>query len=189
MISQMPLLAKLESMMVPTVRSLGYEIVDLETAQGETGPLLRVYIDSSLGKPISFDDCVAVDHGLEPVIASEEFESLMASQFTLEVSSPGVDRALRTEADFQKAIGRCLQIKTNRTLTQEEMDNNHYFAHHETQKNFKGRLVDLTGTSLTLETDGQKFSIPALVITKANLDTWAEEKLGKKLIKKKEKVK
>jgi ribosome maturation factor RimP len=163
---------RIETLLAPRVKSLGYQLLDLEyvpkSSQGE--PVLRLYIENPEGKAISFEDCAAVDHGLDEVIESAEFEALVPETFTLEVSSPGLDRPLKKPSDYLRFVGQRAQIKTYRPLTEEEMGNAKYFEHHQKQKNFFGILRGYSGDSVELETDKQIFKIPFALITKANLD-------------------
>lgn len=166
------LTGRLESLIAPQVKSLGYELLDLEyqprTAHG--GGLLRVFIESLDGHPISFEDCAAVDHGLDALFESPDFEVVLEETFTLEVSSPGIDRPLKKPSDFSQHAGKKVQVKTFRPLTVEEMANSKYFEHHQKQKNFFGILRGLAGESIEIETDNQRFKIPFALITKAHLD-------------------
>ncbi len=163
---------RLEDKIAPEVRRLGYELLDLEflprTNQG--GAVIRLFIESTAGNGISFQDCVTVDHGLDTLFASPDFEELLADTFTLEVSSPGLDRPLKKPTDFQRFAGKRVQIKTFRPLTESEMANAKYFEHHQKQKNFFGTLHGYAGDSVELETDNERFKIPYALITKANLD-------------------
>lgn len=166
------LASRLDAILAPRVRSLGYELLDLEyQAKGVSGgPVLRLFIENLSGSPILFEDCVKVDHGLDELLASPEFEQVLAATFTLEVSSPGLDRPLKKRSDFERFTGRKAQVKTFRAVTLEEMENAKYFEHHQKQKNFSGILRGLTEDSLKLETDNMIFQIPLALITKANLD-------------------
>ncbi len=163
---------RLEDKIAPEVKRLGYELLDLEylprTNQG--GAVIRLFIESPEGKGISFEDCVTVDHGLDPLFESPDFEELLADTFTLEVSSPGLDRPLKKPTDFQKFAGKRVQIRTFRPLTEAEMGNARYFEHHQKQKNFFGTLHGYAGDSVELETDNERYKIPYALITKANLD-------------------
>lgn len=166
------LASRLEDLIAPEVKKLGYELLDLEylprTNQG--GAVLRLFIDNPAGSGISFQDCVTVDHGLDPLFESASFEEILADTFTLEVSSPGLDRPLKKPSDFQKHVGKKAQIKTYRPLTESEMGNGKYFEHHQKQKNFFGILQGYNHDSVELETDKERFKIPFALITKANLD-------------------
>jgi len=165
------LIGRLEALIAPKVSALGYELLDLEyQPTGPQGSVLRVFIENPKGSPISFDDCVAVDHGLDPLFESAEFESVLSTAFTLEVSSPGIDRPLKKPADFDRYSGKKAYIHTFRPLSLEEMGNETYFAHHQKQKNFFGILRGTAGSSVELETDNQRFKIPFDLIAKAKLD-------------------
>lgn len=166
------LASRLETMVAPKVKSLGYELLDLEYSpkSPQGGPVLRIFIEHLEGKPISFEDCVTVDHGLDALFESPEFETVLADTFTLEVSSPGLDRPLKKPSDYMKYQGQRASLKTFRPLTLEEMGNAKYFEHHQKQKNFFGILCGYAGDSVELETDNERFKIPFALITKANLD-------------------
>jgi ribosome maturation factor RimP len=163
---------RLEELLSPEVKRLGYELLDLEylPKSHQGGAVIRLFIENSSGSPISFDDCAAVDHGLDAVFESGDFESLLADTFTLEVSSPGLDRPLKRPSDFIRFAGKKVQIKTYRPLSLEEMGNGKYFEHHQKQKNFFGILHGYAGDSVELETDNERFKIPFALITKAHLD-------------------
>jgi len=154
------------------VKTLGYELLDLEYApkSPQGGAVMRLFIEHSQGKPISFEDCVTVDHGLDVLFESPEFESVLPETFTLEVSSPGLDRPLKKPSDYVKYEGQRAELKTFRPLTVEEMGNAKYFEHHQKQKNFFGILRGYAEDSVELETDNERFKIPFALITKANLD-------------------
>jgi ribosome maturation factor RimP len=167
---------RLESIIAPAVKTLGYELLELEyqprTAHG--GALLRLFIESLSGNPISFADCVTVDNGLDPLFESAEFIAVLTETFTLEVSSPGIDRPLRKPSDFSQHAGKRVQIRTHRALTAEEMANSKYFEHHQKQKNFFGILRGYSGEFVEMETDNERFKIPFALIAKAHLDLTSE---------------
>lgn len=89
-------------MLETTLSGLGYELVDLEVANG--GRLMRVFIDKAEG--ISIDDCTAVSNHLTRVFAVENVD-----YDRLEVSSPGMDRPLNKEKDFARFSGHRARIK------------------------------------------------------------------------------
>lgn len=166
------LVSRLEALIAPRVSELGYELLDLEyqVKSAHGGPVLRIFIENPSGKAISYEDCAGVDHGLDTLFESPEFNEVLSASFTLEVSSPGIDRPLKKAADFEKHCGKRAQIHTYRSLSLEEMGNEKYFAHHQKQKNFLGILRGVAGDSVELETDRQRFKIPFALISKANLD-------------------
>jgi ribosome maturation factor RimP len=166
------LASRLEELIAPEVKKLGYELLDLEYSprSNQGGAVLRLFIENLESKGVSFEDCVKVDHGLDPLFESQAFEDLLADTFTLEVSSPGLDRPLKKPSDFQKFAGWRALVKTFRPLTESEMGNGKYFEHHQKQKNFFGILHGYSGDSVEMETDNERFKIPYALITKANLD-------------------
>jgi ribosome maturation factor RimP len=170
------LASRLEPMLMPQVKNLGYELLDVEfqprSPQG--GAILRLFIEHPDGKPIMFEDCAAVDHGLDPILETPEFEAILPEAFSLEVSSPGLDRPLKKPEDFVRFAGKKAEIKTSRPITLEEMGNAKYFEHHQKQKNFFGILHGFAGGSVELETDNERFMIPLAAIIKANLDVTSQ---------------
>ncbi len=163
--------SKLENLVAPHVDALGYELLDLEyQPKSADGAVLRLFIDNPNGSPIGFEDCTKVDHGLDTLITAAEFDKLLPQGFSLEVSSPGIDRPLKKESDFVRFTGKRVQIKTYRAITLEEMKNAKYFEHHQKQKNFFGILRGISEESVLLEADTQVFSVPFSQIIKANLD-------------------
>jgi ribosome maturation factor RimP len=89
----------------PPIEALNYELVDVEFAQAGRGGVLRIFIDrraedSSLG--ITVDDCANVSHAVSQVL---EIQDPIKGHYTLEVSSPGFDRILRTRAHFERFVG------------------------------------------------------------------------------------
>jgi ribosome maturation factor RimP len=96
---------ELLEMLEPEVGSLGYELVDLELHLGGAG-VLRLFIDSENG--ITVDDCARVSHQVSGVL---EVEDPISGRYSLEVSSPGVNRKLRTQAHFEKYVGQRIKIE------------------------------------------------------------------------------
>src|SRR3954471_8159516 len=92
----------IEAKVEPAVAGLGYELVDVQASNG--GRLLRVFIDKAGG--INVDDCAAVSRHLTRVLPVEgiDFERL-------EVSSPGLDRALRKSGDFERFAGQKAEVR------------------------------------------------------------------------------
>ena len=95
-------MAALEAVMEPAVAGLGYELVDMQASNG--GKLLRLFIDKPGG--VDLEDCAAVSRHLTRLLAVEgvDYERL-------EVSSPGLDRALRKARDFARFAGRKADVR------------------------------------------------------------------------------
>ncbi|GAC1622288.1 MAG: ribosome maturation factor RimP [Candidatus Acidiferrum sp.] len=155
-------------------RSEGLEIVDVEWKIGKQR-VLRVFIDrvpqakpggeganedsgvaSSPYPKISHSDCERVSQQLSVIIDVEELIS--GPGFVLEVSSPGMDRALKSPADFQRFKGRLAKIVTSEPIDE--------------AKFFEGRLTGFTGGKVGLELKGKQprvVEVPLEAIRKANL--------------------
>lgn len=87
---------------------LGLYVWDLEYVKEGKKNVLRVYIDKDGG--VSIDDCVNVSRNLEKILDSEDF---IEDAYTLEVSSPGINRKLKTNEHFNKFIGESVVVKTH----------------------------------------------------------------------------
>ncbi|MDD5328464.1 MAG: ribosome maturation factor RimP [Sulfuricella sp.] len=130
-----------------TVTGLGYEFVDLEVSQ--RGKFLRLFIDKPGG--ISVDDCAFVSDHLSRLLAVE----MDYDYDRLEVSSPGLDRILKKEADFVRFCGERVQIKLRIPLSG--------------RKNYAGVLVNVKNGVLELDVDGAPLSLNIADIDKARL--------------------
>lgn len=93
----------LQALLDTTLAGLGYELVDLERS-GKKGRLMRVFIDKENG--VNIDDCAAVSRHLDRVLSVES-----VAYDRLEVSSPGMDRALKKERDFVRFSGSKARIR------------------------------------------------------------------------------
>lgn len=96
----------LQDLIEPTVISMGYDFVGMEVHSQPGGSLLRVYIDS--GDGITVDDCQKVSHQVSGVL---EVEDPISGKYTLEISSPGLDRPLFTEEHFRQFAGNDVKIR------------------------------------------------------------------------------
>jgi ribosome maturation factor RimP len=141
------------------VESQGYELVDVEFKGAGKNSLLRVYIDKPAG--VSHEDCELVSEQVGTVL---DVEDLISSSYTLEVSSPGLDRKLFKEADYIRFAGKLAKIQTRIPL--------------EHQKVFKGRLRGLQEGKIQLELPkGALLEIPLDVVSETRLEfDWEEEK-------------
>lgn len=137
----------LHSLLERTVAQLGYELVDLEISN--RGKLLRLFIDKPEG--VNIDDCVLVSNQLSNVLAVEHD----IDYDRLEVSSPGLDRVLKKQKDFERFIGERAQIKLRIPI--------------ETRKNFIGILRGVEQESVLIECDGAIQKLAMSNIDKARL--------------------
>src|SRR5688572_19208903 len=129
-----------------TVTGLGYELVEVE--RSAKGALLRVFIDKAGG--ISVDDCAHVSHHLSRLLAVEG-----VNYQRLEVSSPGLDRALHKEQDFVRFAGAKARVKLRVALNG--------------QRNFIGILRAVNNGKIEMEVDGKSLAFELSNLDKARL--------------------
>jgi ribosome maturation factor RimP len=141
---------RLIELLQPVVADLGYELWELEYAARSGGGLLRLYIDSPDG--ISVDDCARVSRAVSQKMDESD---PISDQYTLEVSSPGMDRVLRTRQHFARFTGEPVQVETTAKLNG--------------RKRFAGRLTNVTEGAITLDTEGGAVTLPLDAIHKARL--------------------
>jgi ribosome maturation factor RimP len=149
---------RLIELISPWVNPLGYEIVHVEVVHHRQRSL-RLFIDrlaAAETRAIGIEDCVAVSRALnEPLDALPEIEKIFKGPYELEVSSPGLDRPLRTPRDFEKFSGREIRVHVFRPLTAEELGNPGYQTRNPKQKNFLGTLRGLRNQSILLAVSPQ----------------------------------
>jgi ribosome maturation factor RimP len=139
----------------PPIEALNYELVDVEFAQAGRGGVLRIFIDrragdSSLG--ITVDDCANVSHAVSQVL---EIQDPIKGHYTLEVSSPGFDRILRTRAHFERFVGERIFAELKLPI--------------EGRRRFVGVLKSIADDTVVVEVDGKAHSLPLERIQKARL--------------------
>jgi ribosome maturation factor RimP len=141
----------------PLVSSHGMELVEIEYQREGRTMVLRLYIDREGG--VSLDDCAAVSRELSAVLDVEE---TVPGKYILEVSSPGLNRPLKTREDYARYKGRLVKIKTNGPL-QDEQGN--------LRRTFLGELEGIEDDFVCLHLrEGQKARIPFDRVAKANLE-------------------
>jgi len=143
-------IAQLNTLFAPVVEGLGYEFVGLEYFSGSSPAVLRFYIDHEKG--ITVDDCAAVSRQISAVL---DVEDPIAGEYTLEVSSPGMDRPLFIAAHYQQFIGD--KIKCKLRMPQDG------------RRNFTGELLEASDEKIVLSVDNDEFELFIEDIEKANI--------------------
>lgn len=135
----------------------GVELVHAEVAGPDGSPTVRIFIDRPGG--VTHQDCSGVSHYVGTVLEVEDF---IHSAYTLEVSSPGLERGLYKSADYERFAGRAAKIKARNLING--------------QRNFRGRIVAVDDAEVVFDdqTNG-RVRIPLSDIAKANLEIDAEE--------------
>ena len=142
----------LEDMLEPVVDGMGYELVRVLTI-GAKNPTLQVMIDRKDGKEVTVDDCAAVSHSLSDVLDEKD---PIESQYSLEVSSPGIDRPLTKPEHFARFSGYEAKIETSTVI--------------EGRKRFKGRISGIDDkNNIAFEMDGTEYVIPFDEVAKAKI--------------------
>jgi ribosome maturation factor RimP len=138
-------------MLEPGIRSLGYELVGVEyQSGGRGGGLLRVYIDSADG--VTADDCQKVSYQVSGVL---DVEDPIPGHYTLEISSPGLDRLLFRPEDFERFAGQQVKLRASSPV--------------DGRRNFKGRLVGMRDGQVVIEQDDVEVSLPYEQVDQARL--------------------
>jgi ribosome maturation factor RimP len=141
---------KLIGLLEAPIQALGYEVVELEFHPQGRGGLLRVYIDKEAG--VTVDDCEIVSRQVSAVL---DVEDPIPGAYTLEVSSPGLDRPLRKAADFARFTGTQVRIDLELPI--------------EGRRRFAGTLRGCEADEVTIEVDGVLHKLPLNGIGKARL--------------------
>ncbi|MCY8565011.1 ribosome maturation factor RimP [Bacillus sonorensis] len=141
-------------MVQPILDNLQLELVDIEFVKEGQNWFLRVFIDSDDG--VDIEECAKVSEALSEKL--DEADPIKQNYF-LEVSSPGAERPLKKEADFRKALGKNVYIKTY-----EPIEDNKEFEG--TLSAFDGETVEVT---VTIRTRQKRINIPYEKIAKARL--------------------
>ncbi|MGI6555433.1 MAG: ribosome maturation factor RimP [Bacillota bacterium] len=133
-----------------TVENSGYELVDLEFRKEHQGWVLRVFIDHPEG--IGLDDCEKVSKALSSELDKDD---PIPHKYVLEVSSPGLDRPLKNDKDFERFSGHQIKIKT--------------YTPFEGKKTIKGSLVGLEDDNIIVLLDNEEKKIPRSQVSTVRL--------------------
>ena len=134
----------------PLCESEGLELIQVEYQRESNGRILRLYVDKPDG--IIIDDCIAVSRQMGDIL---DVHLEDAGPYSLEVTSPGLERPLARKQDFAKFKGSRVKIKTYQPLNG--------------RKNFKGVLLGISGDEVSLQMEEQIIAISYVDISKARL--------------------
>jgi ribosome maturation factor RimP len=138
------------SMLEPTVEALGFELWGIEYLSQGRHSLLRIYIEGENG--ITVDDCAAVS---EQVSSLLDVEDPISGEYTLEVSSPGVDRLLFRLEQFPGYAGEMIELRLRSAF--------------EGRRKFKGILQGIEGEDVVIRVDDHEYLLPHSAIEKARV--------------------
>ncbi len=141
---------KIEALLEPTVEALGFELWGLEYLSQGRHTILRLYIDGENG--ITVDDCAEVSRHVAGVL---DVEDPITGEYTLEVSSPGVDRLLFRLDHYPAYIGEWIELRLRTPF--------------EGRRKFKGTLKGIEGEDVVVQVDDHEFLLPHSAIEKAQV--------------------
>jgi len=144
-------LERVREIVTRIVQFAGLELVLLELNHRPGGMVLRVYIDKEGG--VSVDDCARISHQIS---AQLDVDDPIPGSYTLEVSSPGLDRPLTSDADFERFAGRLVRLTT--------------YAPVDGRRNFQGRLIGLREGVVHMALDEREVAIPRAQVARARLE-------------------
>lgn len=142
---------ELLQLLTPVIADLGFECLGIEYAPSRGNSLLRIYIDAP-DRPITLDDCEAVSR---EVSATLDVNDPIAGRYTLEISSPGLDRPLFTPAQFARFLGQEAKLALNLPV--------------QGRRRLHGAIRAVDGDDITIEQDGVAVTVAHDNIQKARL--------------------
>ena len=137
----------------PLAENEGMEIVDIELRHERSrgGRVLRLYLDKAGGPTV--DDLSRVSRQLSELLDSQD---VVSGAYTLEVSSPGINRPLKRPEHFARYIGKRVRIRTRDLIGG--------------KRSFLGILQDVAGESITVAQEGTRYDIPFAAIERSNYE-------------------
>jgi ribosome maturation factor RimP len=141
---------QIERVLEPTVEALGFELWGLEYLSQGRHSLLRLYIDGENG--ITVDDCAAVSSQVGSVL---DVEDPITGEYTLEVSSPGMDRLLFKLEQYPAYVGEKVELRLRSAF--------------EGRRKFKGVLKGIEGEDVVIQVDDHEYLLPHSAIEKARV--------------------
>jgi ribosome maturation factor RimP len=146
------ILQQVGQLVQPIAARMGLEVVDVQLAgEGGRHTVLRVLMDRPEGG-ITLDECARVNEALSRQL---DLYDLFPSSYTLEVSSPGLDRPLKTDQDYRRFAGRRAELTT--------------YGPVDGQRRFRGILLGVLGDSVAVQIEGRQVQLPKDQIAQARL--------------------
>ena len=142
---------QIEQLLGPTVEAMGFELWGIEYVSQGRHSVLRLYIDSKQG--ITVDDCAAVSHQAGSVLDVEE---PITGEYTLEVSSPGMDRLLFKLDQYADYVGENIELRLRSPF--------------EGRRKFKGVLKGTEGEDVVVQVDDHEYLLPHSAVEKARIE-------------------
>lgn len=141
---------ELRRLLEPAIERLGYELSDLEMKLGGKAGVVRIFIDHSDG--IGLEDCEKVSMAVSALL---DVEDPLPGHYSLEVSSPGLDRKLTKVEHFQRFAGKTVKVQMRFPMAG--------------RKRFRGTLVSSDDANIVVKVDGESHSLPVATIDTVRL--------------------
>jgi ribosome maturation factor RimP len=146
------ILRRIEDIVAPTIVGMGFELVRVAMSRG--GGTLQIMIEPADGRAMDVEDCANVSRALSAVL---DVEDPIPGAYTLEVSSPGIDRPLTREKDYVRWAGHMARMETLEPV--------------EGRRRFKGTLLGLENGAVRLKLeDGREALVPLSIVSRARLE-------------------
>lgn len=144
--------AEVESLIAPTLASMGYEIVRVMIMGAENKKTLQIMAERLDGEVMTVDDCADISRAVEAIL---DVEDPIEGAYSLEASSAGIDRPLTRLSDFVRFAGFDAKVELQAAV--------------EGRKRYSGRLLGVEGENIRIEVDGEEYSLPFRDMAKAKL--------------------
>jgi len=142
---------KIERLLQPSLDAMGYEIVRV-LVMGKHTPTLQIMAERKDGQTMTVEDCADISRQISAVL---DVEDPISSAYTLEVSSPGIDRPLTRPKDFQRFAGYEARLETRQPI--------------DGRRKFTGRILGIEGEVVKLKDEAGEVALPYDAIQKARL--------------------
>lgn len=158
--TEMSLADRVEQLIAPTVEGMGFTIVRVQLS-GNDRRRLQVMAERQDEAAMTVDDCADISRAVSAVL---DVDDPISGAYTLEVSSPGIDRPLVRRRDFERFAGFEARVELAQAM--------------DGRRRFRGRLLGVDGDVVRMSVDGEDVALPLAGITKAKL-VMTEDLLGK----------
>ena len=142
---------RIERLLAPSLEAMGYEIVRVRLSGGRS-PTVQIMAERLDRRPMTVDDCTAISRNASAIL---DVEDPMAGAYTLEVSSPGIDRPLVRPEDYDRFAGFEAKLELARPI--------------DGRKRFRGRLLGRDGDRVRVVTDTGEVALPLADVARAKL--------------------
>ncbi|WP_119303033.1 ribosome maturation factor RimP [Dongia deserti] len=142
---------RIAELITPAIEAMGFELVRVQVS-GSQRPTVQIMAEPASGRAMSVDDCAEISRAISAVL---DVEDPIAGPYSLEVSSPGIDRPLTRPKDYERFLGHEAKIETNAPL--------------DGRKRFKGPIKSVSGDAVELTVDEADVRIPFTAVHKAKL--------------------